>query len=77
LLKDFLLVAKIYDVRFMKERDGIFNKRFGKQIEIPHPWSYQLEAGAAQKRQNFSYSNSDEYPERPDYDEKDYDVPPH
>jgi hypothetical protein len=51
---DFLLVAKIYDVRFMKERDGIFNKRFGKQIEISHPWSYELEACAAQKRLNFS-----------------------
>jgi serine/threonine protein kinase len=68
--KDFLLVAKIYDVRFTKERDGIFNKRFGKRVEIPHPWSYELEAFAAQNRPNFSYSNSDKYPERPDYDEK-------
>src|SRR6266566_3382232 len=67
--KDFLLVAKIHDVRFLKERDGIFNKRFEKQVEIPHPWSYELEACAAQNRLNFSYSNSDEYPERPDYDE--------
>jgi len=45
-------------------------KRSGKRIEIPHPWSYELEAGAAQNRLNFSYSNSDEYPERPDYDEE-------
>jgi hypothetical protein len=48
LQKDFLLVAKIYDVGFMKERHGIFNKCFGKQVEIPHPWSYELEASAAQ-----------------------------
>jgi len=69
--KDFFLVAKIHDVRFMKERDGIFNKRFEKQVEIPHPWSYELEARAAQNRQIFSYSNSDGYPVRPDYDEED------
>ena len=69
--ENFLLVAKIYDVRFIKERDGIFNQRFRKQVEIPHPWSYELEACAAQKRQNFSYLNSDDYPIRPDYDEED------
>jgi serine/threonine protein kinase len=69
--KDFLLIAKIHDVRFIKERDGIFNKRFAEQVEIPHPWSYEQEASAAQNRLNFSYSNSDEYPVRPDYDEED------
>ena len=69
--KDFLLVAKIYDVRFIKERDGIFNERFQDQVEIPHPWSYKLEASAAQKRQNFSYLNSEEFPEAPDYGVKD------
>ena len=69
--ENFLLVAKIYDVRFIKERDGIYSKLFRKQVEKPHPWSYELEASAAQKRQNFSYLNSDDYPKRPDYDEED------
>jgi serine/threonine protein kinase len=69
--EDFLLVAKIHDVRFIKERNGIFNKRFETQVEIPHPWSYELEASAAQNRLDFTYSDSDEYPERPDYDEED------
>jgi hypothetical protein len=32
--KDFVLVAKIYDVRFMKERNGIFSKGAHEQIEI-------------------------------------------
>lgn len=59
--KDFLL-ARIYDVRFMKERDSIFNERLGKQIEIPHPRSYELETCAAQKRLHFGYLNSDEDP---------------
>ena len=68
--ENFLLVAKIYDVRFIKERDGIFNKRFRKQVEIPHPWSYELEVSAAQRRQNFSYLNSDDYPKRPSYSEE-------
>jgi serine/threonine protein kinase len=70
--KGFLLIAKIYDVRFiMKERDGIFSECSGRQIEIPHPWSYELEACAAQSRPNSIYTNSDEYPERPDYDVED------
>src|SRR5882724_9759885 len=60
--KDFLLVAKIDNVRFMKECNGIFNKCFWKQFDIPHPWSYELEACAAPKRLNFGDSMSDKYP---------------
>ena len=69
--ENFLLVAKIYDVRFIKERDGIYSKLFRKQVEKPHPWSYELEASAARNRQNFSYLNSGDFPERPDCDEED------
>src|SRR5215471_15661753 len=36
-----LLVAKIYDIRFLNERIPIFHRCTGEQLYMPHPWSYE------------------------------------
>jgi hypothetical protein len=70
--KNSQIIAKIHDVRYINgEREGIYNERLKVEVEKPHPWSYDLEERAAQKRKTFSYAKSDGYPERPDSDEED------